>query len=125
MVHLVVQPSIVEKASRFDPPMETARTPVCGSTGLLQALVRWRGVGVAAGRSVGRRANEAARAEVAQWVKEAAAVNARAIVTATSYLSPLTSTSERHQYCVEHLNRATDVSPATRVGGHCRPLGPR
>ena len=66
-----------------------------------------------------------APANMAQWVEEAAAVNARAIVTATSYLSPLTSTSDRHQYCVEHLNRATDVSPATRVGGHCRPLGPR
>jgi hypothetical protein len=105
MVHLVVQPSIVEKASRFDPPMETARTPVCGSTGLLQALVRWRGVGVAAGRSVGRRANDAARAEVAQSVEEAAVVNARATVTATGYLPPLTSTSARDQCCVEPSNQ--------------------
>jgi hypothetical protein len=48
--------------------------------------------------------DDATRAAIARTIEEAAAVNARAIVTATSYLPPLTTTIPRDQYCVDHAD---------------------
>jgi len=66
-----------------------------------------------------------ARASVAQLVEEAAAVNARAIVTATGYLSPLTSTAPGTSTASNIRTRAAELSSTMWVGGRSRPLGPR
>jgi hypothetical protein len=100
----VAKPLKAGEIARFDPQIETAKPYGVGYTELLRALVTrresaWRQVELLVSTP-----HDSARADVAQPIEDAAAVNARAIATATSCLRRRTSTSARDQYCVDRSN---------------------
>lgn len=103
MLNRVVEPLIAEEAARFDPTMKSAPTPYgLGYTGLMQALVSWREAAWRAAEQLVLAPDEAARAVVAQSIEANAMTHARAIVAATSYLPPLTTTESRDRFCAVH-----------------------
>ncbi len=103
MLNQVVQPLIAEEAARFDPDMEFMPTPYgVGYTGLMQMLVAWRESAWRQAEQLVTAPDPAARARVAEAIEQHAVSEARAIVAATSFAPPLTSTSSRDQYCVAH-----------------------
>jgi len=100
MLNQVVEPLIAEEAARFDPQMATAPTPYgVGYTGLMQALLLWRESAWREAEQLAMAPDEAARDRVAQGIEDNAEANAKAIVAATTYLPPLTSTAGRDSYC--------------------------
>jgi len=103
MLNKVVRPLITEEAARFDPTIETARTPYgVGHTGLMQALVTWREAAWRQAEQLVMAPDGASRERVAQAIEDNAAAHARAIVAATGYTPPVSSTSSRDRYCADH-----------------------
>jgi hypothetical protein len=103
MLNEVVQPLIEEEAARYDPTIETIQTPYgVGYTGLMQLLVAWREEAWRQAERLVSAPTVAAREAVAQEIEDNAALNAKALLTATRYLPPLSSTSGRDQYCSAH-----------------------
>jgi hypothetical protein len=100
MLNRVVEPLIDEEAARFDPQIKTAPTPYgIGYTGLMQTLLAWRETAWREAEQLVMAPNAAARDHVAQAIEANAAANARAIVAATAYAPPATSTTSRDSYC--------------------------
>jgi Family of unknown function (DUF5995) len=100
MLNRVVEPLLAEESARFDPQMETVQTPYgVGYTGLMQTLVAWRESAWRQAEQLVMAPDEAARDEVAQSIERNAEANAKAIVAATAYLPPVTSTTTRDSYC--------------------------
>jgi hypothetical protein len=100
MLNRVQEPLLAEQARRFDPDMAVPATPYgLGYTGLMQTLVAWREWAWRAAEMLVAAPDEAARARVAAVIEAKAAVEAQAIVAATSYLPPLRSTETRDRYC--------------------------
>jgi hypothetical protein len=100
MLNQVVEPLVAEEAARFDPGIELAPTPYgVGYTGLMQLLVAWREQAWREAEQLVSAPTPAARDLVAQGIEQSAAASARAIVTATSYLPPVTGSSQRDRYC--------------------------
>jgi Family of unknown function (DUF5995) len=105
MLNHVVEPLVAEEAARFDPGMETAQTPYgFGYTGLMQALVTWRESAWRQAEQLVTAPDSVARAKVAQAIENNAAANAQAIVTATGYTAPVSTTTGRDRYCAAHAN---------------------
>jgi hypothetical protein len=100
MLNEVVQPLIEEEAARYDPTIETARTPYgVGYTGLMQTLLAWREAAWRQAEQLVSAPTAAAREAVAQAIEDNAAVTAQSLLTATRYLPPVTDTSGRDAYC--------------------------
>jgi hypothetical protein len=100
MLNRVVQPLVAEAAARFDPGIETLRTPYgVGYTGLMQMLVAWREAAWRSAERLVTAPDAAARARVAASIEADAEAQAQAIVTATSYVPPVTTTGSRDAYC--------------------------
>jgi hypothetical protein len=103
MLNRVVQPLMAEEAARFDPDIDSARTPYgVGYTALLQALVGWREAAWRQAERLVTAPNAAARAQVADSIETTAATEASAIIASTSYVPPLTTTASRDRYCAVH-----------------------
>ena len=100
MLNHVVEPLITEAAARFDPQIPNLRTPFgVGYTGVLQALVLWREMAWRNAELLVAAPTPAARALVEAQIEAYAATTATALVAATAYLPPLTSTTARDTYC--------------------------
>ena len=100
MLNRVVQPLLAEEAARFDPAIELMPTPYgVGYAGLMQTLVAWRESAWRAAEQLVAAPDAAVRAEVAAAIEANAEVNAQAIVAATRYTPPLSSTDSRDSYC--------------------------
>lgn len=103
MLNQVVQPLIAEEAARFDPQIESVRTPYgVGYTGLMQMLLAWRESAWRQAEQLVAAPDDAARAQIAAAIENNAVANALAIVAATRYIPPVISTSSRDQYCAVH-----------------------
>lgn len=100
MLNRVIEPLLAEEAARFDPRMETVRTPYgVGYTGLMQMLLTWREAAWRHAEELVAAPDEASRARVAAAIEAEAALTAHAIVAANAYVPPLTSTHSRDAYC--------------------------
>jgi hypothetical protein len=100
MLNEVVRPLVEEEAARYDPGIETVRTPYgVGYTGLMQLLVAWREEAWRQAERLVSAPTAAARETVAQEIEANAALNAQTILTATRYVAPLSGPSSRDQYC--------------------------
>jgi hypothetical protein len=101
MLNQVVEPLIAEQAQRFDPSMQILPpTPLgVGYTGLMQVLLTWREVAWRHAEMLVAAPDDAARARVAAQIEQYAAANATALVTATRYLAPLTTSAGRDRHC--------------------------
>lgn len=101
MLNQVVEPLIAEQAERFDPSMQILPpTPLgVGYTGLMQLLLTWREVAWRHAEMLVASSDDAARARVAAQIEQYAAANAAALVTATRYLAPLTTSAGRDRHC--------------------------
>jgi Family of unknown function (DUF5995) len=100
MLNQVVQPLVEEEAARYDPQIELMPTPYgVGYTGLMQMLVAWRESAWRQAEQLALAPDGAARALVADAIEKNAATNAQAIVAATRFLPPVTSTNGRDRYC--------------------------
>ena len=100
MLNQVVEPLVDEEAARYDPGIELAPTPYgVGYTGLMQVLVAWREQAWREAEQLVSAPTPAARDLVAQGIEQSAAATARTIVAATSYLPPVTGSSQRDRYC--------------------------
>jgi hypothetical protein len=100
MLNQVVDPLMAEEAARFDPQIDTFRTPYgVGYTGLMQLLVAWRESAWREAEQLVAAPDEASRQRVADSIEAQAAVNARSIVAATSYQPPATNTKSRDGFC--------------------------
>lgn len=103
MLNQVVQPLLAEEAARFDPAMERVQTPYgVGYTGLMQMLLAWRESAWRQAEQLVAAPDDAARAQVAAAIENNAVANAQAIVAATGYTPPVSSTGSRDQYCAAH-----------------------
>ena len=99
MLNQVVEPLMAEEGSRFDPQIEL-RTPYgVGYGGLMQLLIAWRESAWRQAEQLVSAPDDATRQRVAGSIEAQAAANARAIVAATSYLPPVTSTKSRDGFC--------------------------
>jgi hypothetical protein len=100
MLNGVVEPLLAEESARFDPSMEFLPTPFgVGYTGLMQLLVSWRETSWRHAELLVAAPDAEARARVEAQIETYAAANAAAIVAATRYLAPLTTTADRDRYC--------------------------
>jgi hypothetical protein len=100
MLNQVVEPLVAEEAARYDPGIELAPTPYgVGYTGLMQLLVAWREQAWREAEQLVSAPTPAARDVVEQAIEQDAAAKARSIVAATSYVPPLTGSSQRDRYC--------------------------
>ncbi len=109
MLNGVIEPLLAEQAARIDPGMAFPATPFgVGYTGLMQTLLTWRETAWRHAEMLVAAPDDAARARVADAIERYAAANATAIVTATRYVAPLTSTAGRDRYC------AARATPAAR-----------
>ena len=103
MLNGVVEPLLAEQADRFDPTMRVPWTPYgVGYTGLMQMLQAWRESAWRHAELLATAPDGPARAAVAQVIEQEAALNARAIVAATRFTPPLTSTAARDRFCAAH-----------------------
>lgn len=103
MLNHVVEPLVSEEAARFDPGIEGPQTPYgVGYTGLMQTLLAWRESAWRQAEQLVAAPDDAARALVAASIENNAVANAKAIVAATGYVPPVTSTDSRDRYCAAH-----------------------
>lgn len=106
MLNQVVEPLIDEEAARFDPQIEPLTTPYgVGYTGLMQLLVAWRESAWRQAEQLVAAPDDATRDRVASSIEAQAALNAKAIVAATSYLAPVNSTRSRDQFCADRAGQ--------------------
>jgi hypothetical protein len=109
MLNMVVEPLIAEEAARFDPQVDQMRTPYgLGYTGLMQLLVAWRESAWRQAEQLVAARDDATRDKVADAIEAQAALNAKAIVAATSYFAPLTSTRSRDQFCADRAGEGAE-----------------
>jgi hypothetical protein len=101
MLNQVVEPLIAEEAERFDLSMRVLPpTPLgVGYTGLMQLLLTWREAAWRHAEMLVAAPDDDARARVAAQIEQYAAANAAALVTATHYLAPLTTSAGRDRHC--------------------------
>ena len=100
MLNRVVEPLVAEASARFDPSIERARTPYgVGYTGLMQVLLAWRESAWRQAEQLVAAPDDAARERVAAEIESAALANAHAIVAASAYAPPLSSTTGRDRHC--------------------------
>jgi hypothetical protein len=100
MLNGVVEPLLAEEAARFDPSMRFLPTPLgVGYTGLMQLLVSWRETSWRHAELLAAAPDAQARARVEAQIEAYAAANATAIVAATRYVAPLTTTTDRDRHC--------------------------
>jgi hypothetical protein len=105
MLNHVVEPLMTEEAARFDPQMENIRTPYgVGYTALMQTLIAWREQAWREAEQLVMAPDDVARAQVADAIENNALANAKAIVAATSYAPPATTTSSRDGYCAANAS---------------------
>ncbi len=105
MLNHVVQPLMAEAAARFDPQLAAVQTPYgVGYTGLMQMLIAWREAAWRQAERLVAAPTDAARDRVAQQIEASAAAAAQVIVTATSYVPPVTTARSRDNYCAVHGN---------------------
>ncbi len=100
MLNQVVQPLVAEEAARFDPDIDSVKTPYgVGYTGLMQALLEWRESAWRQAEQLVAAPDDAARERVAAAIEANALANAEAIVAATAFTPPLTSSTARDRHC--------------------------
>jgi hypothetical protein len=100
MLNHVVQPLIAEEAARFDPSIETVRTPYgVGYTALMQLLVAWRESAWRAAERLVSAPDEASRARVAADIEAFAAQQAQTLRVTSAYLAPISNSTSRDEYC--------------------------
>ena len=100
MLNQVIAPVLAEEAARFDPGMQTVPTPFgLGYTGFMQTLQTWRETAWRHAEMLVSAPDDAARARVAAQIEAYAASTAAAIVAATRYVPPLTTSDARDRYC--------------------------
>ncbi len=105
MLNRVVEPLVTEAAARFDPGIAFVPTPYgVGYTGLMQMLVAWRETAWRQAERLVAAPDAAARNRVARQIETYAETNAQAIVTATAYQPPVTTTAARDAYCAINGN---------------------
>ena len=104
ILNSVITPLIDEVAQRYDPSVRTL--PALGSTAdflEFQALPLWREQAWRNAERLATAPDAAARKVVAASIEEYAADTATALLAATSYLPPLTSSASRDAYCAAHV----------------------
>jgi hypothetical protein len=103
MLNHVVQPLIDEEAARFDPGIEAIRTPYgIGYTALMQLLVDWRESAWRAAERLVSAHDAASRARVAAGIEASAAQKAETLRASSAYLTPVSNSTSRDQYCAAH-----------------------
>ena len=108
MLNRVVQPVLAEAAERYDPDVDSIKTPYgAGYAGLLQLLFAWRESAWRQAEMLVQAPDEASRAQVAAAIEANALSNAREIEAATSYLPPASSSQRRDRHCATY----TDPGP--------------
>jgi hypothetical protein len=95
---------VAELARRFDPTVDddTTSATTLDDTALYQDLAAWREEAWRNAERLVAATTDAQRAQVAQSIENAAALEAQAIVTSSAYLPPVTTTSTRDAYCAQH-----------------------
>ena len=104
ILNTVITPLIDEVAQRYDPSVRTV--PALGSTAdflEFQALPLWREQAWRNAERLATAPDAAARKVVADSIEESAADTATALLAATSYVPPLTSSASRDAYCAAHV----------------------
>jgi hypothetical protein len=100
MLNHVVQPLIAEEAARFDPGIDSVRTPYgVGYTALMQLLVAWRESAWRAAERLVSAPDAASRARVAADIEGSAAQQAQTIRAGSTYLAPFSNSTTRDRYC--------------------------
>ena len=96
----VVAPLIDEEAAHFDSQIKTIDTPYgVGYTGLMQTLIAWREAAWRQAERLVSAPDAASRAVIADEIEQYAATNAKAIVAASTYQPPVTTSAARNSYC--------------------------
>jgi hypothetical protein len=109
MLNQVVEPLMAEEETRFDPQIDSFRTPYgVGYTGLMQMLVAWRESAWRQAEQLVSAPDEVTRQQVADSIEAQAALNAKAIVAATSYLPPVSSTKSRDGFCAAQAGQGAE-----------------
>jgi hypothetical protein len=112
-LNVVVQPLLLEASARFDPNVVNVQTPFgTGYTALMQLLVSWRELAWRNAELLVTAPTGLARSLVAQEIETAAALEARTIVLANSYLPPLSSSAPRDSYCAAYHEAAAPMTYA-------------
>jgi hypothetical protein len=103
MLNHVVQPLIAEEAARFDPDIESVRTPYgVGYTALMQLLVAWRESAWRAAERLVSAPDAASRARVAADIEASAAQQAQTLRASSTHLAPMINSTSRDEYCAAH-----------------------
>jgi hypothetical protein len=95
---------VAELARRFDPTVDddTTSATTLDDTALYQDLAAWREEAWRNAERLVAATTDAQRAQVAQSIENAAALEAQAIVASSAYQPPVTTTSTRDAYCAQH-----------------------
>ena len=100
MLNGVVAPLVDEVAATLDPQTPVLTTPFgVGYTAVMQPLAAWRESAWRFAELLVAAPTPAARELVAQQIEAYAAATAQAIVLATAYVPPLTTTGPRDRFC--------------------------
>jgi hypothetical protein len=119
---LATAPMLAEAAARFDPSLDDAGEPTgTAYTVVFQFISLAREAAWRNAEALVEAPTPSARARVAALIETEAAAAARAILLASSYLPPLTSTSARDAYCRAHRG---DPAPLPYPFGRPTPYGP-
>jgi hypothetical protein len=112
-LNLVTQPLLAEADVRFDPDMESLRTPFgVGYVGLFQTLVVWREEAWRQAERLVSALTPLDRGLIEQEIELAAAAEAQTLATANAYLPPLSSTASRDAYCAAHNTQGPPMAYA-------------
>lgn len=99
----VIGPLVDEAAARFDPQIPVLNTPFgVGYTAVLQTLVLWREQAWRFAEQLVSAPDRTARDAVSEQIETYAAATAKAVVAATAYRPPATTSSIRDQFCAAH-----------------------
>jgi hypothetical protein len=101
----IITPLLDEIAARYDPSVRTS--PSLGSVGdflEFQALPAWREDAWRNAERLASAPDAAARKVVATSIEQSAAATANALLAASLYTPPITSSASRDAYCAAHLN---------------------
>jgi uncharacterized protein DUF5995 len=93
-----------ELSRRFDPTVDDASisATTLDDTALFQELAAWREEAWRNAERLVAATTDAQRAQVAQSIENAAALEAQELVASSAYLPPVTTTAARDAYCTQH-----------------------
>jgi len=112
---------MLEAAQRFDPAMDDGRDPLdLNSSTIMQMISVWRENAWRNAEALVTAPTAEARALVEARIESQANQTAEAIMAATRYAPPLTSSSSRDAYCAVHSG---DAAPSSYPFGDPDPYG--